>query len=802
VGKSRLVGEFIDGLGDRATVLSGRCLPYGESITYWPLAEVVRDLTDTDGDAQGAAAREALAAQLADEPKADVIATVVGEAIGLGGSSGATSEKIFWAVRRLLESLARHRPLVVVLDDLQWAEPTFLDLVEHVADLARDAPILLLCMARPELLEGRPGWGGGKLNAASILLQPLGAEDSRQLVENLLSHGSPSREAAARIADACEGNPLFAEELLAMLIDEGLLRRDDGRWMLVDGLGELPVPPTIHALLAARLERLPEEERALLARVSVEGTVFHREAVRELAPASLVPVVDRCLTALVRKDVIRPDRSSFADDEAFRFRHMLIRDAAYRSLPKESRADLHERFAAWLERVAGPRLQELEEILGYHLEQAHRCLAELGPLDADAEALARRASERLESAGRRALARSDRAAAVRLLERAVALVPDDEARRAALLPDLGAALIEAGRLAEADDVLGGATRAAAAADDESAAARTLVQREFLLLQRGEAAGTGEAAEVVERVIPIFRRAGDEHGLCGALRLDAWRHWIAAQVDAAAAAWEEAATHARNAGDEYERIEILGWIASSLFLGPTHVTDGIRRCEAILAEVESNLAATADVLRPLAGLHAMQGRFDEARELLATSDAAFQELGLTLSSAVSHHAAEVELLAGDPVAAERSLRRGYAALDEMGDRALLSTTAAFLGQALLAQGRLHEAESLAEMSAELAAGDDLVTQVLWRGVRARSLVGHGRPDEAERLAREAVGLAERTDLVNHRGDALTDLAMVLRQVRREDEARRAFGDALRLYEAKGNAVAAEGVQSHLASPARL
>ena len=352
------------------------------------------------------------------------------DTVGLGGSAGATSEEIFWAVRRLFETLARSRPLVVVIDDLQWAEPTFLDLVEHVAELARDAPIVLLCMARPELLEARPGWGGGKLNAASILLEPLGADESRQLVENLLSYASPSGEAAARIADACEGNPLFAEELLAMLIDDGLLRREDERWVLVDELAELPVPPTIHALLAARLERLPEEERALLARVSVEGTVFHREVMRELAPEALAPLVDRSLTALVRKDVIRPDRSSFADDDAFRFRHMLIRDAAYRSLPKEVRADLHARFAEWLEDVGGSRLSEFEEIVGYHLEQAHRCLAELGPLDADAEALGRRGSERLEAVGRRALARGDLAAAVRLLERAAALVPDDSARRA------------------------------------------------------------------------------------------------------------------------------------------------------------------------------------------------------------------------------------------------------------------------------------------------------------------------------------------------------------------------------------
>jgi tetratricopeptide (TPR) repeat protein len=389
-----------------------------------------------------------------------------------------------------------------------------------------------------------------------------------------------------------------------------------------------------------------------------------------------------------------------------------------------------------------------------------------------------------------------------LLERAAALEPDDDARRAALLPDLGAALIEAGRLAEADEVLDGASRAAAAARDESAAARTLVQREFLRLHRGEAAGTDEAAAVVERVVPTFRGAGDEYGLCSALRLDAWRHWIEAHAEAAAVAWEEAAAHARNAGAEHERIEILCWIASSLFFGPTHADQGIGRCEDIRAQVEGNLPAMADVLQPLAGLHAMQGRFDEARELLAVSDAAIEELGLRLSSAVSHHAAMVELLAGNPVAAERSLRRGYVALEEMGDRALLSTTAAFLGQALLAQGREQEAESLAELSAELAAGDDLITQVMWRGVRARALAERGRLEEAERLAQQAVTLAGRTDFMNHRADALVDLGVVLRQFRRPYDAQAVLGQALRLYEQKGNAVAAARVRADLVMPAPL
>jgi predicted ATPase/class 3 adenylate cyclase/DNA-binding winged helix-turn-helix (wHTH) protein len=784
VGKSRLVDEFTEALGDEAIVVCARCLPYGDGITYWPLGEIVRDLPD------------GMAAHVADDPKAGEVVTVISDAVGLERSAGATGERIFWAARRLLEAVARRRPLIVVLDDLQWAEPTFLDLVEHVAELARDAPIVLLCMARPELLDGRPGWGGGKLNATSIHLEPLGPAETGELVGNLLSRAAVPEEAVARVREASEGNPLFAEELLSMLIDEGLLQRDGDEWALHGAAGELPVPPTIHVLLAARLERLPDDERALLARVSVIGNVFYLDAVRELAPATLVPAIDRSLTALVRRDVIRPERSTFFDDDTYRFRHILIRDAAYRSLPKEVRAELHERVAAWMERVAGARLTELEEIVGYHLEQAYSFLAELNALDSDAERLAARGSERLESAARRALGRSDVTAAVGLLERAAALVPGDDARQAVLLPDLGAALMETGRLAEAADALDAGSRAAATAGDDRAEARARVQSEFLRLQRGESDGTGEAVAVVEDTLPVFQNAGDEHGLCDALRLRAWSHWIEGRTELAASAWEDAAGHAREAGAEHERVEILGWIASSLFFGPTDVSEGIRRCDAIRAEVETNPAALAELLQPLAGLHAMQGDFEAARELLASSDAAFRELGLTLNSAVSHHAAMVELLAGDAAAAEHSLRRGYATLEAMGDTALLSTTAAFLGQALLAQGRPSEAEELADVSARLAARDDLITHVLWRGVRARCLVERGGGEDAEGLAREAVALAEQTDLLSHKGDALVDLGIVLRTLRRPREAQAAFDEAVRLYERKGNVVATERTRADL------
>ena len=780
VGKSRLVDEFTNALGDQPTVLCGRCLAYGDGITYWPLAELLRDLAANDP---------------VDEEETQLIAELT-DAIGAVAPGGSTSEKIFWETRRLFERLAQQRPLVVVLDDLQWAEPTFLDLVEHVAELARDAPILLICMARPELLDGRPGWGGGKLNAVTILLEPLTPEQSAELVENLVESLDP--DAKHRIASACEGHPLFAEELLAMLMEEGQLRRVEDRWTLAAETGKLPVPPTIQALLAARLERLPENERALLSRVSVEGVVFHRDAMRELAPAALSNVVDSTLTALVRRDLIRPDRSSFGD--GYRFRHILLRDAAYRSLPKETRAHLHERFADWLEDVAEGRIDEFEEIAGYHLEQACLYLGELGRAGDGAE-LAVRGSERLESAARRALRRADRAAAVTMLERALALAWDDPPRRAELLPELGAVLIECGRLSDADAVLGDARETAAAAGDDTAAARALVQDQFLRLQLGESAAA-EASSVVERVLPVFSAARDERGLCTALRLRAWHNWIAAQADAAVTAWEEAVGHARAAGLEHERIEILGWIASASFFGPTPVAEAIRRCEAIRAEVEGNLVAVADVLQPLAGLHAMEGRFDQARELLAASEAAFEEMGLTLSTAVSHHAAMVEMLAGDPAAAERWLRKGYAALEDMGERALLSTTAAFLGQALLAQRNDDEAERCAVLSEELGAEDDVLTQAVWRGVRARVLAERGGLAEAERVARQAVAFAQRSDFVNHQAEALAVLGGVLARRGRGEESQQALADALRLYEQKGNLMAAMEVRADLASATRV
>ncbi|MCI0429261.1 MAG: AAA family ATPase [Rhodospirillales bacterium] len=801
VGKSRLVWEFAGGFAGDVTVLRGRCLPYGEGITYWPLAEIVREITRAEGRDPGEQSASAIAARLAGEEKAELIVERLGNALGLGGAGGATSEETFWAVRRLFEALARTGPLVIVIDDLHWAESTFLDLIEHVAKFSRDFPILLVCIARPELLDTRPGWGGDKIKATSIFLEPLSEAECRELITNLLDRAPLPPGAESRIAGAAEGNPLFVEEFVAKLVDDALLTREGDRWVASSDLSELPVPSTIHALLAARLEGLPADERAILMTAAVEGLVFHRGAVGELRPALDTPLEDG-LQALVSRDLIRPDTADFAGEKAFRFRHGLIRDAAYRSLPKNARADLHERFAAWLERTAGDRLREFEEIVGYHLEQAFQYRAAIGPLDSRVTLLAARASDRLEAAGRRALVRSDLPAAISLLERVSRLLPTDDPRRIALLVELGAALIERGRLAEAAAALDEAERLAAAANDQRLTSHVLIQRQFLRSLHGEEGGLEEAARAAAMVIPVFERLGDDRGLCHARRLEAWLFFNDCRGEAAAAAWEHAAAHARRAGDRHEYYEILTWIASMLWFGPTPAGEGIRRCEAMRAEVRESRESEAAILRQLACLNAVVGRFALARELIATSNATYADLGLTLYVASSEHEAVVELLAGNPAAAERSARAAYRALEEMGERAFRSTMAATLALVILEQGRDEEAEALAEVSARLGAAGDLLTQIRWRRVRARVLARRAEIQAAEALAREALAIAETTDFVNERADALIDLSHVLEESRRCDEAVAAASGAVHLYELKGNVVAAAAARLRVGELTRV
>jgi class 3 adenylate cyclase len=451
MGKSRLAKEFADSLQGAATVAVGRCLSYGEGLTFWPLREVVEELAGTDDGDSSEEAQAKIARLLPeDDDKATVVERVAG-AFGLFDAAAYPTETA-WAVRRLLEAVAAEQPLVVLFEDIHWGEPTFLELIKYLAATIAGAPILIVAIARPDLLDANPDFAGGLPGATRMELEPLSGDESRALVEHLIGDAAAAADLSQRIFSAGGGNPLFVEELVRMLADELQQKRDQGSsW--VDELSALSVPPTIHALLAARLDRLDPAERGVVEAAAVVGRSFARGAVLELGRDDDRSELERHLRALVRKDLIQPDGARFAGEETLSFKHMLLRDVAYHGILKEVRADLHERFADWLERAAGERASEYEEILGYHLERGYDYLKDLGPVDQRGRDLASRASARLGSSGRRALARGDIPPAVSLLERAVSLLEDDDPARRDLTLKLGIALAETGQLTRADGLL-------------------------------------------------------------------------------------------------------------------------------------------------------------------------------------------------------------------------------------------------------------------------------------------------------------------------------------------------------------
>lgn len=402
IGKTRLAEEFVSRLRDQATVVAGRCVAYGQGITFWPLREIVRRLT----------AQCPLSRLLADEADADLIEKLVAEAIGRAESTSSL-EEIFWAFRRLLEAVARERPLVVLIEDIHWAEPALLDFADYLTERGRH-PILLLCTARPELVETRPGWGEEKRKLTPLVLGRLPHEESSRLIDNIA--GGISERTRARVLETAEGNPLFLEQMLAMLAEGSA------------GEGDVLLPPTIQAVLAARLDRLGPGERTALDTAAVAGKEFAEQAVVELLSEDARRFAPRHLRTLVDKDFLAPVDAPLGAGVTFRFRHVLIQQAAYRMIPKSRRATLHEQVAAWLEEAIGGGTAEHAERGGYHLEQAYRYREELGPLtDAD-HALATRAASLLAIAGRQAFGRGDMPAAANLLTRATSLLdPEDRA---------------------------------------------------------------------------------------------------------------------------------------------------------------------------------------------------------------------------------------------------------------------------------------------------------------------------------------------------------------------------------------
>jgi predicted ATPase/class 3 adenylate cyclase len=760
VGKSRLASELLESVAGQGTALIGRCLSYGEGITFWPLAEIVR----------GAGGEGGVAAALAGSDDAELVAGRIRGIVGAAPAAGDAQES-FWAVRRFFEALAGERPLVVCFEDIHWAEPTLLDLIEYLVGLSRDAPILLLCLARPELLDTRPAWTSLGPRAQLLTVEPLGEAESEALLDALGEGTALPRDVRARIAQAAEGNPLFVEQMVAMVAEGG-------------AGAELAVPPSIQALLGERLDRLEPQERAVIERAAVIGKEFWGRAVVDLLEPDDRGAALSHLLALVRKGLIRPDQSSFAGEDAFRFRHVLIADAAYEGVPKALRAQLHERVAAWIEQRAGGRAAELDEIGGYHLEQAFRYRGQLGPVDDASRVLAVRAGTLLGSAGRRAYARDDMPAAINLLDRAVSLVNEEDPARLELVRELSGALWAVGELARAEALLDGLLAAAAAAGDRRLELYALLER----AARGSARGPQELLSLADEAIPVFLDLRDDLGLARVFRRVSSANRKQGRLAASAETAERAVEHARRAGSTQEESRSVDALCTALLYGPAPAAEASARCEQLLEEGRGEPLTEAAVLSSLAELQAMQGLFGEARASARRARAIYEDRGLRLALAgVSQVAGATESLAGDFAAAEREFREGYEILEEAGARSFIATQAGLLAGALLDQGRVDEARALAGASAG-SPGADVASRVLALGIAARLAAAEGRADDAVSLASEAVDEAG-TDAISLRGDALLVLAEALVAASRPDAAAEAGEAARALYERKGNVVGA-------------
>jgi class 3 adenylate cyclase/tetratricopeptide (TPR) repeat protein len=775
IGKSRLARELVRSLEKDARVVVGRCVAYGEGITYLPFAEVVHEVAGPDPE-------PALARLLANVERGPIAARRIAGAIGAGEQAGSPEETA-WAFRRLFETLADSRPLVIVVDDIHWAEPKLLDLLEYVLGFSSGAPILLLCLARPDLFDARPSWAAPRPRTTLVSLSPLTDDESENLIGGLVHGGDVTAGLRERIVHAAEGNPLFVEQMLAMLADD-------------PQAADETLPATIHALLAARIDRLEPGERAVLQRASVEGRLFHRGAVAELLSPQDAEGLGSILLALTRKELLRPDRSLFEGDDAFRFNHVLIRDVAYGSLPKELRAALHARLASWLEAHAGGGDTREGEIVGYHLEQAYLNRVELGRIDAEARAVALKGGHLLGRAGRRALDRDEFAAAASLLGRACRLLAVEPAERAVLLTDLGRALRGTGALDAADAALAEAIEDATRHGDKATELRAEMERARVEFMR--APPEPDALRVIaRRAIAVFEQIGSDADLADAWQLMGIAGLAARDRRAQLAALQQARKHALASGDTRRQIEAWNELGGAMIFGRTPVDD-------VLAFIDEELswahdrglpAVEADALLGGPYLYARLGRFDEARDCLERSKAICRELGSAYGLAEAHMAgAEMEMLAGDTEAAERELRDAIEVAKDMGASRYVSLYRTRIAHVLVAQGRDDEALAELEQARQHIHGD----APSWKSARARVLARRGQMDEAVTLAREAVASMARSGDITAHAETLVDLAEVLRAQGDLTGARDALTEAVALHEEKGNVLPAEQCRRRLAT----
>jgi class 3 adenylate cyclase/tetratricopeptide (TPR) repeat protein len=812
VGKSRLVDEFVEGLDGRAAVLRAHCLQRGDSVTMWPLVEIVRQAAEISSDDSPELARRRVAELVHGDERGELVTERVAQMLGVVAQA-ERPEGTLWAVHRLLQARARRDPLVVVIDDLQWADPILLDAVEHLIDLSQDTPMLLVCIARPEeLLTRGQRWPAAPANALSLRLSPLGEREGEQLVGHLLG-GRVDPAVHALVSERAQGYPLIVEELVANLRDEGRLRSLGGRWVLAleaadAGLDRSSIPTSIQALLQVRLERLETSGRAVIEAASVVGEQFHVGDVQALTGMP-DPELDAVVQELVRVDLIRPDRGPAVplppgSGAGYRFRHPMIQSAAYERMPEDRRAELHERYAAWLAEQTRDNPDQFDELVAHHFHEAYRYASKLDPAADSTREVACRAGERYAAAGNRAVIRGDTGLVQAWLGRAVRLLPGDHEVRLKSLPQLAEAQQASGKLGEAAGVYQELAKSAKAVGHDGLATHATIGRLRLTALHDPERFLRDGREEIELAIPVFERLDDSLGLAKAWHLLAYLDWTRGRLSVAGANAEKARSFARQARDRYWEAAIRGQHCLILYWGSTPLDHVERANRAALAEAQRNgmrgLEATA--LTVLARTAALRGDLDEARQLVGAANAITADLGEALTQAADCLSqALIELLDDDLAAAEDMLRSGYQRLEQMGATVPLASVAAMLARVVLLRGRGDEAVELTRTCERIAAPDQVDAQVKWRSIRAIALARRRDSEEAERLAREAVYQVDKTDQLDSRAEVRVDLAEVLRLEGRHGEAGRELDRAIAMYKEKGNEIGEASARRLLAQVRR-
>jgi class 3 adenylate cyclase/tetratricopeptide (TPR) repeat protein len=743
VGKSRLIREFLAGT-EGATILSGRALPYGEGITYWPLAEMVKAAAGITDDDPMEKAREKLIECCGDEAIAELLGLASGVMEAVEGERG--QPEIAWAAREFADELADVQPLVMVFEDIHWAEEPLLELIDHLAQWVRERALLIICLARPELLDVRPGWGGGRVRSTAIELEPLPREESEELADALLAEHDVSAKVQARLLDKSEGNPLFVEETVRMLLEEGMNGGDR-------------IPDSLQALIGARIDRLPAGQKIILQRGSVIGRVFWAGAIDYLSSEYDADELEDMLDELLLRDfVTREPRSTITGETAYRFKHGLIREVAYGGLSKSSRAEYHTRFAEWLRQRAD---KELLEIRAYHLDHACALYAELD--GSPPEELAREAAKALEGAGKRALAREGNLSARKLLTRSAELEPTLgrrflAARAAWQLADLPVVRDEMTVIAEQAAVEG----------DRAVQSRALTAlSEVAASLDGE---MGRAAELADEALEVVEPDDHEGRFMALDRRARVARWAGRESEGEEFE-EQALEAARAAGrKDYEARAALQLAGIHISRMEEDKAEPLIARALELAEESGSIVARASAAQSKGQLHRVRGELEEAEGWFTKALDLYRETASASEIAwTSRQLAIVAWKTDNREKAEKLLRESIRLLAPMQERGTLCESQRFLAQVLLAEGRIDEAEKYALAARETVSAEDIASRATTRVALAQVRAAQGRDEEAETLFREAVDIISSSEYCRVLLDVLPPYADFLRARDRDADA---------------------------------